>query len=247
MIRRSFVIGAASLMLAGCGKDLLGPPEAGPIYAVRPVFPPTAPVPDSAPNSAKVSWSLSLMRPNVPGGLASDRIALVQPGGVLDFYAKATYPDTTSTMIQQALLDGFEASGRIGAVSREQDALQSDYLLVVEVKNFEAQYAVADGIPQVVVAMTAKLTTARGRKIVGSFTTTQTGTAAVNSTPAVVQALTAALGAPVKQVVDWTLTAPPPASPIAPSAQQQGWPQGSPAKPAEQVLKDIRRGSDSLR
>ncbi|HEU0163257.1 MAG TPA: ABC-type transport auxiliary lipoprotein family protein [Rhizomicrobium sp.] len=242
MIRRTFLIGAASVMLAGCGKDLLGPPEAGPIYSVRPVFPPAASVADTA----KVPWSLSIMRPNVPGGLASDRIALIQPGGVLDFYAKATYPDTTSTMIQQALLDGFEASGRIGAVSREQDALQADYLLVVEVKNFEAQYAVADGIPQVVVAMTAKLTTARGRKIMGTFTTTQTGTASVNSTPAVAQALTAALGAAVKQVVDWTLAAPPPPQ-AAPLGQQQDWPQGSPAKPAGQVLKDIRRGSDSLR
>ena len=243
MIRRTFLIGAASLMLAGCGKDLLGPPEAGPIYSVRPVFPPATAVAETT----KVPWSLSIMRPNVPGGLASDRIALIQPGGVLDFYAKATYPDTTSTMIQQALLDGFEASGRIGAVSREQDALQADYLLVVEVKNFEAQYAVADGIPQVVVAMTAKLTTARGRKIVGSFTTTQTSAAPVNSTPAVVQALTAALGAAVKEVVDWTLTAPPPPSQANPPAQQPDWPQGSPAKPAGQVLKDIRRGSDSLR
>ena len=37
--RRLFLIGAASLALSACGKDLLGPPEPGAIYPVNPAFP----------------------------------------------------------------------------------------------------------------------------------------------------------------------------------------------------------------
>lgn len=237
MIRHILLIGAAALTLTACGKDLLGPPEAGPIYSVRPAFP-------AAPATAqKTGWSLSIMRPNVPGGLDSDRIALVQPGGVLDFYAKATYPDQVPALVQQALLDGFETSGRIDAVSREQDALQSDYMLVVEVKNFEARYAVPDGIPDVQVTMTAKMTTARGRKIVGSMTVSKSATASVNNTNAVTQAMTQALGAAVNDVVNWTLDFPPPPSQVN---QKDGFPQGSPAKPARQLLRDVTRGSAQL-
>ncbi len=238
MIRHILLIGAAALTLTACGKDLIGPPEAGPIYAVRPVFAPPA-----AASVQKTGWSLSIMRPNVPGGLDSDRIALLHPGGVLDYYAKATYPDQTTALIQQALLDGFESSGRIAAVSREQDALQSDYMLVTEVKNFEARYAVADGIPDIQVTMTAKLTTARGRKIVGSLTVTKTDTASANSTAAVAQAMTQALGAAVNDVVNWTLAFPPPATQVN---QKDGFPQGSPARPARQLLRDVTRGSGDL-
>ena len=57
--RRNFLIlGGASLALAGCGGDLLGPPPAPPIYVLE------APAPVAA--MAQLPWSLSVMRPNAP-------------------------------------------------------------------------------------------------------------------------------------------------------------------------------------
>jgi len=69
---------------------------------------------------------LAILRPDVAAGLDSERIALTQPDGTMDFYAKASYPDRVPPMVQQALLDGFEASGRIDAVAPEQAALHAD-------------------------------------------------------------------------------------------------------------------------
>ncbi len=106
--RRLFLIGAASLTLSACGGDLLGPPEAGPIYPLRPAFP-------AAAGGEKVNWALSMMRPDVPGGLDTDRIALLQADGTMDYYAKATYPDRLPAMMQRAVIEGFEASGRVTA------------------------------------------------------------------------------------------------------------------------------------
>jgi len=239
--RRHFLIGAAlssSLSLSGCGGKLLdiGPPEPGPVYTVLPK--PAQGVPQA--QGAKVSWALSILQPSAAPGLDSERIALTQPDGTLDFYAKVSYPDRLPPIVQQALLNGFEASGRIDAVAREQDALHADYNLVTEIKDFRAHYMVMDGIPNVTVALTAKLTTSHGRAIVGTFSTTQNGTASANSAAATAQALQQALQAAVTEIVNWTLTAPAPAT-------QQPVSTASPAKPAEELLHETTRTTTRAR
>lgn len=232
--RRTFLIGFSSLALSACGGNLLGPPDAGPIYMVAPKFPP------APPGGEKVKWALTILRPDVAAGFDTDRIALTQPDGMMDFYARATYPGPLSSIVQQALLDGFEASGRIDAVAREQDALHADYDLAVELKDFAAHYRQQDGIPDVAVSITVKLTTAHGRDIVGSFSTTQTGTAAANSAAAAAQALQLALAACVAQIVNWTLKAPSPVTQTPAASASQG-------KPAEELLQDVTHGSDRAR
>jgi cholesterol transport system auxiliary component len=237
MDRRLLLTGAAALSLSACGGNLIGPPDAGSIYPIRPIFPP-------APQGGeKVAWSLAVLRPDVPGGLDSDRIALLQPDGSMDFYAKANYPDRLPAAVQRALLEGFEASGRVDKVAREEDALHADYNLLVEVRDFQSVYAVQDGVPGVVVTLNAKLTTAHGRRILAVTTVTQKSRASVNSAAAAVAALQQALGAAVTQVVNWTLATapavPPGTSTDALTADQTA----SPGKNAEQLLHDVSRGS----
>jgi cholesterol transport system auxiliary component len=237
--RRIFLIGAGltgSVALSGCGGKLLdiGPPDTGSVYTVLPKFPATP------AGQQKVAWALSVLRPTVTPGLDTNRIALNQPDGSMDFYAKAAYPDSLPPIVQHALLNGFEASGRIDAVAQEQDALHADYNLVTEIKDFAAHYAVADGIPTVTVALTVKLTTSHGRAIVSSFSTVQNGTASVNSALAVVQALQQALTAAVGEIVNWALAAPMPAT-------QQPVSTASPGKPAEELLHETTRGATRAR
>ncbi|MEY4707762.1 MAG: hypothetical protein RJB58_1485 [Pseudomonadota bacterium] len=230
--RRLFVAGTAVLTLSACAGEILGPPEAGPIYPVRPTFTPAA-------GGEKVNWALAVMRPDVPGGLDTDRIALLQPNGTLDYYANATYPERVPAAVQRALVDGFESSGRIVAVAREQDALHADYNLVTEVKDFQANYSVQDGIPQAVVVIHAKLSTAHSRKVFANFVASKTASASVNSTGAAVQALSQAMNAAITDIVNWALAAAPPLVP-GESAETT-------ASPAEQLLKDVTRGSEQVR
>jgi cholesterol transport system auxiliary component len=233
--RRLFLIGASTLAVSGCGGNVLGlgPPDAGPLYAVKPPFPPGG-------TGTKVPWALSILRPDMASGLDSERIALFQPDGTMDFYAKAAYPDRLPPIVQHALLDGFEASGRMDAVAPEEAALHSDYNLATEVKDFAAHYNQPDGIPSVTVSITAKLTTAHGRAIVGALPVVKTAAASANSAAAAVQALQHALGAAVTEIVAWALTFPAPVT-------QQPVSTASPGKPAEQLLHDATRGSQRLR
>lgn len=231
--RRIFLIGASALALSGCGGNLLGPPADAPvIYPVHPVF--------AAASGEKVGWALSILRPELAGGLDTDRVVLHQPDGSMDFYAKATYPDRLGAIVQQTLLDGFEMSGRIAAVAPEQAALHADYNLVSEVKDFSAHYAQADGIPSITVSITAKMTTAHGRAIIATFSSVKSLSASANSAAAVAQALQQALGTAVTEIVNWALTLPMPAA-------QQPLSTASPGKPAEQLLHDITRGTNQLR
>jgi cholesterol transport system auxiliary component len=230
--RRLFLIGAASLTLPACSSDLLGPPEAGPIYPLRPAFPAPA-------AGEKVNWALSVLRPDVPGGLDTDRIALLQPDGTMDYYAKATYPDRLSAMIQRTVIEGFESSGRVTAIARAQEALHADYNLLIEVKDFQAVYKSQDGAPEAVVAMSAKLSTAHGRRIIGSLAVNKSANAPVNSTGAATQALSQALGQAITDIVAWTLA-------TAPAIVPGQSPETSTASPGRELLRDVTRGSERL-
>ena len=205
MQRRAFLSLLPAAGLSACG-NILGPPEAGTIYVVKPRFAPSAAAP-----AARAAWALSVMRPDCPGSLDTDRIALVKPDGTMDYYANATYPDRLPQLVQTALIDAFEASNRIDQVAREQDALHADYGLFTEIKDFEAQYTGA--VPQARVALTAKLSTGHGRVIVGSFAAAHSAPAAADTVAAVVQALEGALGSVASGIAAWALGFPPPLAP----------------------------------
>jgi ABC-type uncharacterized transport system auxiliary subunit len=201
--RNILVFGGASLALAGCG-DLVGPPPASPIYVLQ------APAP-VAP-AAKLAWSLSVMRPSAPAALGGQRIPLIQPDLTLDYYANAQLPDAIPDLVQAALVQAFEKSGGPTSVAREADALHADYDLFVDIRDFEARYAVPDGVPEAQVSLVVRLATARGRVVAGTTIVTQHVPATANSVAAATQALGQALGAAAAGIVAWAVTFPAPAS-----------------------------------
>ena len=208
--RRNFLIlGGASLALAGCGGDLLGPPPAPPIYVLE------APAPVAA--MARLPWSLSVMRPTAPSALSNERIPLIQPDLTLDYYANANLPDSIPDLVQAALVAAFEKSGAPASVARESDALHADYDLFTDIKDFEARYAVKDGVPEVLVTLTARLATSRGRVVAGTTTVTQRVPTTANSVAAATAALGQALGAASAAIVTWAAAFPDPTPQTKPS------------------------------
>ena len=196
--------GAALLALPGCASDLIGPPPNPPrLYLLRPAMPP-------AQAGPAVSWQLAVAVPDAPASLDSVRIALTQSGATMDYFADAAWPDRLPLQVQVLLVEAFERTGRVPAVSRDSAALGADYLLQTGVRRFEADYALPDGIPTVVIRMEARLLNARDRRIAGSLSVEERAAASANSVPAVVAAFNTALGAALTRIVSWTLdTAPP--------------------------------------
>ena len=200
--RRIFVLGASSLVLAACG-NILGPPAASQIYVLRPAPPAQA-------GGGKVSWALSIVKPDSSDSLDTDRIALAKSDTQLDYYANAVWPDRLPSLIQTTLLAGFEATGRIDSVARDEDALHADYQLTTDIRDFEARYATPDGAPTAAITIIAHMAEARSRKIVANLTVNFTEPASANSVDAVVQAFDIALARAMAQIVTWALNLPPP-------------------------------------
>jgi cholesterol transport system auxiliary component len=236
--RRIFLIAGSSLALAACGSldKLIGPPDAPQIYALRPALP-------AAQSGGKVGWALSILKPDASNNLDTPRIALAKSNTQLDYYANAAWPDRLPDLVQTSLLAGFEATSRIDAVSRDEDALHSDYELSTDLRDFEARYTTADGAPEVAVTIIAHMADTRSRKIVANLTVRLTQSASANNVDAVVQAFDAVLAKAIDQITQWALALPPPVidaatapSPDSPSpaparSQRIVRPAGSPPPP----------------
>jgi cholesterol transport system auxiliary component len=205
--RRIFLVAISAFALAGC-SGLIGPPDvAQVVYLLR-----AEPTPLSG---SKVGWALAINRPDASDSLDTDRIALMHSNIVADYYAGAVWSDQLPDLVQTALLAGFQSSGRIDAVARNQDALHADYVLDVDIRDFSAHYSSAAPAPSVVVTLVAQIATAHGRGIVSTFTADQIVPATANSVDAVVTASNTAMAAAVRAILDWALALPSPTVSIA--------------------------------
>jgi cholesterol transport system auxiliary component len=200
--RRALFAGASGLVITGC-SNLVGPPPASKLYVLQPVLPRDLP-------GAKVNWALSIQMPEASGGLDSDRIAILMPPSGMDYYADAAWADHLPILVQSAMLEAFESSGRIDAVARDSDVARADYVLSTDLRDFEARLDQAQGAPLAVVRIGARLVKARSREIAGYTSAYREVRASVNSVEAVVEVLNTAFGGVLADVVTWALDRPKP-------------------------------------
>jgi cholesterol transport system auxiliary component len=200
--RRGLVVGVSALFIAGC-SDIVGPLPAAKLYVLKPKLSGALPGP-------KVSWALSIASPTATAGLYSERIAILRPPASFDYYAGAAWADPLPSLLQSAELEAFEASGRIAAVSPDSDGAQSDYILNVDMRDFEARYDQGEGAPLAVVRLGVRLVESRSRKIAGYNTFTKEVRASANAIDAAVEALSASLSGVLAELVPWVLDHPAP-------------------------------------
>lgn len=200
--RRGLFVGASALIVAGC-SDIVGPPPSAKLYVLKPKLP-------SALSGSKVTWALSIPGPTATAGLDTDRIAILRPPASLDYYASSAWADPLPSLVQSALLEAFEASGRIPAVSRDSDGALSDYILSVDMRDFEARYDQGEGAPLAVVRLGVRLVESRSRKIAGSNNISKEVRASANAIEAAVEALSSALSGVLAELVPWVLERPEP-------------------------------------
>jgi len=200
--RTLLVSGASALVLSAC-SNIIGPPEASPMYELEPAR-------MAATTGARVAWQMTVVLPEAADSLDTMRIALEQPGGQLDYYANADWQDRLPFLVQSSLVEAFEQTGRIAAIGRDTEGLKSDYLLVTDIRDFQARYDTPDAAPTAVVRIVAKVVAARTRTIVLAVDAHSEVQASQNSVPAVINAFNQALSTVQAKIVDGALAAPPP-------------------------------------
>ncbi len=155
-----------------------------------------------------VDWQLVVERPIASVGLNSQKIALQRTPVTLDYFAHANWTDSAPEMIQSLLIETFESTGKIKAVSRESTQLRPDYALQSELRDFQAEYDTTGRPPLVRVRLNTKLIRMPDRVIIAGDTVERIARAQGNDMEKIVLAFDEALGQVMKRVVEWTLTAP---------------------------------------
>lgn len=184
---------AAALVLAGCAIG--GPRSEVAVYA-----PPVRIAAD--PAWPAVDWQLAVGTPEANQMLDSTRIVVRPTPERLQTYKGARWADAAPQVMQTALLEAFEDSGKVPAVSRIGIG-RRDFGLFTELRAFESVYV--DGAPQAVVELQARLVHLRGDGVVA----TKRFRVAVPSQGPDIEAVVAAFGQAMAQasaeVVGWTL------------------------------------------
>ena len=152
-----------------------------------------------------------------PSGLNTNRIALAHSQITLDYYAGATWTDSAPQLVQTLLIESFENTGRIVAVGRKSVGLKPDYVLKLELREFQAEYEDPNAPPTVHVRIISKLVRMPVREIVASHVSEQKQLASAITLDAVVNAFDTALGPVLKDIVQWTMTTVPPTVPKSPT------------------------------
>lgn len=160
-----------------------------------------------SPDVPRVDWQLIVETPVAAAGLNTSRIALQRSPVTLEYYANANWTDVAPLMVQTLLIESFENSGKIVAVSRESTTLRADYMLKTELREFQAEYD-GPGPPRARVRVNAKLTRMPDRAIIASHTVERMVRAERGDLPSIALAFDEALGGAMRRIVEWALAAP---------------------------------------
>ncbi|HEX9461226.1 MAG TPA: ABC-type transport auxiliary lipoprotein family protein [Alphaproteobacteria bacterium] len=196
--RRAWLGLAAAASVAACA---LGGGDAPQLYTLSPksTFDPALP---------QVEWQMIVERPVAAAGLNTQKIALQRTAVTVDYFARAAWTDTAPQLVQTLLIQSFENTGKIRAVTRESTQLRPDYVLQTELREFQAEYEGAGQAPVVRVRLNAKMIRLPDRIIIGNQTVERTVPAAKPDMENIVLAFDEALGKVMKQIVEWTLVTP---------------------------------------
>lgn len=179
---RFVLLAAAAALATGCLgglKDLPPPPLAYRIEA------------PAIPAGAPLAADLRVVVSDVAPGLDGPGIAGRWPGSRLDYLAGARWADDLPRLVQAALVQSLQDSGRLRSVQGDLGRFRATHTLVVEVRRFEADYT-AGGLPVARVALAVSLGSEADRRVLASFTASAGEAATENRQSSVVAALDAA-------------------------------------------------------
>ena len=194
---RTLIVAAAAALAAGCFGGLKNEAPAPIIYRID--------APELAAGSA-VASELSIVVERTAPGLDVDRIAGRWPGRRLDYLAGARWADTLPMLLQSALVESFQDSGRLRSVQGDVGRFRSTHALVVEVRRFEADYT-GGGLPLAQVELSATIGRLSDARVLASFTVQASESAPENRQTAVVAALDAAFAKAAAEMATKTLDA----------------------------------------
>ncbi|MBP6596529.1 MAG: membrane integrity-associated transporter subunit PqiC [Arenimonas sp.] len=188
----------AAGLLAACS------PLGGPRTEFR-VFAPTTTVQADAA-WPQADWQLTVMAVAANPMLDSPRIVVRPTDHVVQTYRGVRWADRSQELLETAVVDAFEESGKLSAVGRMANTARGDFALFMEVRAFETVYR--DGQPEAVIEVQANLVQLRGSSSGTATASRRFRQVVPGSAPeveAMVEAFSEAMSGMSADLVGWTL------------------------------------------
>lgn len=183
--------------LGGC--SLLGSNERSAVTIYSPVVRIQA-----DPGWPTVDWQLVLVKPSAARVVDSPRINVRPTPSELEVYKGVSWAQPATDMLDDALVRGFEDSGRINGVARVTTGIRADYKLAMDVRRFEADYR-GQATPTALIEVNAKLIHVIDQRVVADRTFRQENPVGSTDVAQVTAALEQGLQTLTTNVVGWTL------------------------------------------
>lgn len=135
---------------------------------------------------------------------AGDRIMTVTGGSDVAYIAEARWASPASVLFEEAVNRAFEQDGAPARLISRGEIGKSDYVLKLDVRDFQVNYATSKGRPSVVVNVRAVLTRSADRSVAAERSFTQTVAADDDRQAAIVRAFTVAVSGVLRDLVEWT-------------------------------------------
>ena len=154
-------------------------------------------------NGPRVDWQLTIETPLAGDALDTTRMLVMPSPGALETYKAGRWADSVPLLLRALLLEAFQTSNRITGVGAVASGLHGDYLLAIDLYDFETQYR--DGSPHAVIRLNARLVDESLNRVAAARTfeadAPVAGTTAADAAAAFEQALNRLL----PDIVGWTL------------------------------------------
>lgn len=193
---------AASLALSGCGLGTLTNAAAPTdLYLLSPKS-------TFDPNLPRLRQQIVVTEPTATAAVSNDRIT-VQPSALeVRFLPRARWVDRAPLIVQALLIESYENSGKVDAVGSSAIGLRADYQVVPDIREFQAILPsdAPEGAPlQAHVRINIKIVNDDFDRIIASRSIERVRTSASDDPRDIVIAFDEALGAVMKEVVEWSV------------------------------------------
>jgi len=184
----------AALLASGCVSQLLETNPPKPRYMIGYVD-------AAAVSGAGVDWSLIVENPGASRAYDTTKIAVTPSPGRIEYFGGGEWASRAPVVVQMALIQAFEDSGRILAIGNRADLGLSDLALQTDIRRLDLD--VAGGGRNARIHVYARLTNGRST-VFAAKGFTASAPARSNSGDDVAAAFDAALKTIVADVANWT-------------------------------------------
>ncbi|NRA89270.1 MAG: membrane integrity-associated transporter subunit PqiC, partial [Rhizobiales bacterium] len=168
------------------------------------------PIKADAVKGRPVRFSLSISQPRSSAILDSDKVVVRPLPVVIQYYENIIWSDRIPKLIHRRITQAFEDSGRIKSVGARADGFDSQYDLVLEIRDFQIEpslqnVGVSKNALHAKVTIFAKLISERSARVLRSIKITEIVEIKLESRENIALAFNEAFKKTTISLVNWTL------------------------------------------